>query len=81
MAVIRFETALWNALDPADKVSRSGVNYTPAVEYDRTGVDPEDVDDLGTPTGYVVMEHPNVDDVDELVLKINKIRYYDRMRA
>lgn len=81
MSFIRFEKALWDAMEPEDKVSMAGVLYTPALEYDQAGVDPDDPDDLGTPTGNVVMAHPVVDDADEVLLELTKVRRADAYLA
>ena len=69
---VAIETPLWEALADEDKVSRSGVRYTPSVELES---------DEETPTGFMVMMHPDIDEIDDLMLKIQKIRHADKVRA
>lgn len=67
---ITFEPELWDALSEEDKVSLSGVHYRPG----------EEVDEEGNATGMFVICHPNINEVDDLMLAVAKIRRAKKYR-
>ncbi len=66
MTVIRIHRDTWDEMDAAERMSESGVTYSPSKEMTYTNGDP----DTGVWTGYYVMAHPELQRTMDKIAKI-----------